>query len=195
MVKTIGVVGGGVVGHATARYKRLPGHPGHRVGDDGSVWTNWEFIRKGTGGGVWTDGRPWRRLKVHYRKRGYAYVNLSGPGTGWRSEHVHVLVLRSFVGPRPKGMEILHGPGGKYDNRLSNLRYGTPKENKVDMYRDGTVRLGTDNASSKMTEEVVRQSRSRFKQGHSITRLAKETGVTMETMRRAVRKITWRHVT
>lgn len=49
--------------------------------------------------------------------------------------HVHRLVLESFVGPRPEGMQCLHANGDPGDNRLSNLRWGTKVENWEDAKR------------------------------------------------------------
>lgn len=46
-----------------------------------------------------------------------------------KSYKVHFLVLRSFVGKRPKGFIINHLNGIKTDNRLENLEYTTYKEN------------------------------------------------------------------
>lgn len=49
--------------------------------------------------------------------------------------HVHRLVLESFVGPRPEGMQCLHANGDPGDNRLVNLRWGTKAENWEDAKR------------------------------------------------------------
>ncbi|WP_372462860.1 NUMOD4 motif-containing HNH endonuclease [Rhodococcus rhodochrous] len=51
--------------------------------------------------------------------------------------HIHTLVLLAFVSPRPDGMEVCHNNGDRSDNRLSNLRYGTPSENGHDAVRHG----------------------------------------------------------
>ncbi len=58
------------------------------------------------------------------------------PGIG-RIGRVHRLVLASFVGPCPPGLESLHHDDVKTNNRLYNLRWGTPTENKHDQVRNG----------------------------------------------------------
>ena len=44
---------------------------------------------------------------------------------------IHSLVCEAFIGPRPEGLQILHDDDDKTNNKLSNLSYGTPKENTV----------------------------------------------------------------
>jgi hypothetical protein len=68
---------------------------------------------------------------------GYLRVGLSKDGTGV-IRHIHSLVLETFVGPRPSGMEACHGPNGQLDNHLANLAWNTPSANSRDMRRDGT---------------------------------------------------------
>lgn len=62
---------------------------------------------------------------------GYKYVTLNGVVC-----FVHRLVLETFVGPCPEGMEARHvktnDPG---NNHLENLEWGTPKQNGEDRKR------------------------------------------------------------
>lgn len=43
--------------------------------------------------------------------------------------HIHTLVMMTYVGPKPEGMEIDHIDRNKANNRLENLRYVTHQEN------------------------------------------------------------------
>ena len=63
----------------------------------------------------------------------------------YRKFQVHRLVLETFVGPCPEGMECLHKNGDPSDNRLENLRWGTSSENALD-----TVRHGNHYSASKV---------------------------------------------
>jgi len=72
------------------------------------------------------------------------------------TKRVHALVMEAFVGPRSPDLFVLHRNGRKTDVRLSNLRYGTPKENNADSLRHGVIKFGSERASSKLTEERVR---------------------------------------
>jgi hypothetical protein len=67
---------------------------------------------------------------------GYQVVTLYLNGTR-PSRKVHTLVLEAFVGPRPDGMVTRHLDGDPSNNRLSNIAYGTPRENSLDRVRHG----------------------------------------------------------
>ena len=53
---------------------------------------------------------------------------------------------------------------------------------------------GESNGSARLTAEIVRRSRLEALSGISIASLAKRHGVSIETMRHAVNRKTWRHV-
>ena len=78
---------------------------------------------------------PERLLKPgRFCKSGHLSVVL---GRGENSKPVHQIIMTTFVGDTPNGMEILHINGNPTDNRLSNLRFGTRTENILDVYRQG----------------------------------------------------------
>lgn len=56
------------------------------------------------------------------------------------ARRVHNLVTLAFLGPRPDGQETRHLDGDKTNNVLSNLAYGTPKQNMEDSRRLGLLR-------------------------------------------------------
>ena len=69
-----------------------------------------------------------------YSKSGHVSVPLGRRTNGIL---VHRLVMRTFVGNCPEGMEVLHKNGNLVDNRLENLRYGTRTENILDVFYQG----------------------------------------------------------
>lgn len=69
---------------------------------------------------------------------GYAVVTLVETGRGIREQYyVHDLVLETFVGAKPAGKEVCHGPKGPLDNAVSNLRYDTRSMNALDRHKWG----------------------------------------------------------
>lgn len=62
---------------------------------------------------------------------------------------IHRLVLETFMGPCPEGMECLHEDGIRWNNVLTNLRWGTHVENAQDMARHGRSPKGERNWSHK----------------------------------------------
>lgn len=67
---------------------------------------------------------------------GHLYVNLY-ENRKPKKHYVHRLVLEAFVGDAPPGMHACHWNDDPEDNRLENLRWGTPTENRLDSVRNG----------------------------------------------------------
>lgn len=77
-----------------------------------------------------------RILSQHKDPAGYLRVTLARDGKLY-SKLIHILLLESFVSPRPDGKWGLHWDDNELNNDLSNLRWGTPKENAEDSVRNG----------------------------------------------------------
>lgn len=89
-------------------------------------------------------------------KNRYCYVSLAKNGKV-KTCMIHRLVLNAFVGPAPKGMISRHFPDrNTSNNKLTNLRWGTPKENQHDRIYQGTSRKGIP--STKRTPKIIRDS-------------------------------------
>lgn len=131
---------------------------------------------------------------------GYLTVGLSREGRH-KPYKVHRLVCEAFLGPRPDGMDTLHGPGGRQDNSLTNLRYGTRAENELDKIRDGAFNhgggektQGEKNGNSKLTAALVTELRQRYASGERQADLARGFDVTQATISQVVKRQTWKHV-
>ena len=98
---------------------------------------------------------------------------------------VHHLVAEVFIGPRPFGLIVCHGPNGRLDNRLENISYGTHSKNLgEDKRRDGTMarQRGERCGTSKLTEEQVIEIKRRSLAGESRASLGHEFGVRAENI-------------
>ena len=74
--------------------------------------------------------------------------------------NVHVQVLLAFVGQAPSGHEARHLNGVRDDNRLTNLAWGTKRENMRDQYGHGTRVVADKHPKSKLTPSMVEHIRT-----------------------------------
>ena len=111
-------------------------------------------IRRATSGPSTKPGRLVKQSKHH---SGYMEVSLCVNGIQYKSVRVHKLVLTTFVGAKPQGYQCRHLDGNKQNNHLSNLVWGTPKENARDrhLHRQYNGVRGSQNAKAKLTESQV----------------------------------------
>lgn len=176
---------------ATVVYKDIPDKPGYKVGSDGTVWSEWgKQGVPGVKGNVSARTGVWRKLKPERMRDGYYRVNMLGLRVG-----VHVVVLTSFVGPRPEKMECCHGDGKRWNNQLSNLRWDTKKANQADRKKHGTGTQGELHGEAKLTDEAVRLIRSEYATGGiSQSKLAARYGVDQTLIGLVVRRKSWAHV-
>lgn len=123
----------------------------------------------------------------------YPYVTLCDAGRE-RAVRVHRLVLETFVGPRPAGMQCRHLDGNKRNNRLENLAWGTSAENTEDKRRHGTIRRGERSYWARLNESDVIGIRSRFASGQSKADIALEFGVSSHCIHDIVTGRTWKHI-
>ncbi len=122
----------------------IPGFPGYFATRSGRVYS---ALRGGL-----------RGLKTWLDRKGYSLVRLRHGGRFvWR--RIHRLVLTAFVGSCPPGMEARHLNDVKADNRLSNLCWGTKKENAADAIRNGRTPRGARNGGHTHPERLARGDR------------------------------------
>lgn len=106
-----------------ARWKSVPGYGSiYEVSDRGSI----------------RNAKTGRVRKAYPNKTGHLVVRLYKNENG-KGHLVHRLVLLAFTGPSPEGKDYgLHRNGDPTDNRLSNLYWGTLRDNNLDAVRHGT---------------------------------------------------------
>lgn len=95
-----------------------------------------------------------RLLKLAPDKYGYKMVHLSKYGVN-KTFKAHHLVLNTFDRKRKPGEECRHLNGIRDDNDLTNLKWGTQKENKQDMFMHETTTRGEKHPNSKLKETDV----------------------------------------
>jgi hypothetical protein len=178
-------------------YRGILGFARYRVGDDGSVWS-W---RK--------QAKTWKRLAPFASLTGYLQVSLYRDLKRFR-KYVHQIVLETFVGPCPPGLECRHLDGDKTNNAAINLAWGTRSENMADMMRHGTwrrppgrktfpavypsINRGSSNGRSKVSENDVLEFHRLRAAGHKPREIAQRAGLTVEHVRRILRGEKWCHL-
>lgn len=165
-------------------WKWVPNAPGYRVSNYGRIASHWV---QGCGSAVRWRIRP-KVLRCHLSS-GYVVASLKIDGRQVLRK-VHQLVLEAFVGPRPNGMVTCHNDGDSSNNRLENLRYGTPADNGADTARHGILK-GERSPLAKLTDEDVRAIRL---DPRPQVRIAADYGVCQQIISQVKRGAIWSHV-
>lgn len=165
-------------------YRDIPGYEGlYQINGLGTV--------KSLKSGRW--GSEISFLSWSRDGKGYPRVSLYKNGVGIK-KRVHSLVALAFLGPRPSGYEVRHLDGDSGNPRLSNLSYGTPKENSSDKYAHGTALIGSRVYGAKLAEEDIPLIRRRITLGHKIRDIAATFAVLPQRITDIKHRRTWRHV-
>jgi hypothetical protein len=141
-----------------------------------------------------SDGRiiSYKKLTPRYltptlHHTGYLVVSVASDEHKHVSRPVHSLIAEAFFGPRPDELQIRHFDGDKLNNRVSNLMYGTPKENGEDSARLDVCK-GDKNGHATLTAEQVQEVRRSNKSGVA---LAAEYGVQPAAIYRIRKGVSW----
>lgn len=157
-----------------------PRRPDILVGEDGTIF------------GV--RGRP---LKGKLTYDGYLCYGISVEGKN-KTIKGHRIVLETFVGPCPEGLETRHLDGNGLNNRLENLEWGSKKDNGEDRVKHGSSdrvrqarRGNTDGAKGKVTLAMVLEMRQRAVNGEIVRDFYKEYPVSYAYARKIVNGNAW----
>lgn len=156
--------------------------------------------------------RPSRRvtpiLKPRLSFSGYHRVGLSKEAkVRWFT--VHSLVAGSFIGPRPKGLEINHRDGVKLNNHPVNLEYVTRQDNQrhaglIGLMPSGirngrytkpeSTPRGSSHGMSHLTEDQVKEIRLLDRSKWTLSMIAERYEVGITTAHNVLVRNTWKHI-
>jgi len=170
-------------------FHQIPGFPRYAIDENGIVISicprNGQKKAK-----TWSDAR---RVKPWTDKLGYHRVQLFHDGNQ-RTVKVHRLVLLTFVGPCPAGMQCRHLDGNPGNNHVSNLTWGSSSENHRDKILHGTSGLGDKNGNAKLKAADVLEIRMRAANGENTSAIASGFPVTQTNVRLIILRKTWKHI-
>ena len=142
-------------------WKTIEEYPDYQISSAGNVMS-------------YKNGRKILR-KLSTTKKGYVRTSFRHNGES-KMIPVHQLVLKHFGPSQPPNTTPDHINRIKTDNRIENLRWATPEQQ-----RENSVPAklkGETNGSSKLTEAQVREIKEKSAQGIASRKIAKEYGVT-----------------
>lgn len=177
------------------KIKPIPGFPDYLISKNGIVYSVAKRANR---------GRPKEPIIMSLWKCfGYPSVRLQKDGKGYK-KFVHRLVLETFIGPCPNRYECRHLDDNKENNNLDNLKWGTRKENRQDMYKNGKGAIGEKHGMCRLTINKVlkirRLAKKNLKQfdekrendiGSGYRDIAKKFGVSPSAIGHVVRRSTW----
>jgi len=134
-----------------------------------------------------------RIKKPQLNKNGYYYVILQS-GSQIKSWQLHRLVLSVFDKEMPPNIDCCHKDHIRSHNELSNLKWGTRKENEADKHKVGRGAVGENNGQSKMTNEIVLKIRKLFGDGLSTYQIAHQLGLKQQNVWNIANNKTWKHI-
>lgn len=151
----------------------IPGYNGkYSVSDMGRVRSNIAFNGRG------------KILDAPLRKKnGYRRVSIYDNNNDRKTVNVHRLVVLSFIGEIPDGMQINHINGVKTDNRAENLEIVTPSENMKHAFRLG-LEKPTDNGLKKHIKVIYQGKEVRA--FSSIRELCREMALDRRNVHRTI---------
>ena len=128
------------------QWKPLPFIDGYDVSEDGDI----KRVKGGQG------RRVGQCLRPHPSSNGYLQVFILDEGKR-KNVAIHRAVCAAFYGPCPDGIQVRHLDGNKLNNKISNLEYGTPKQNGEDNVRLGVMKRGETKPQAKITQEQAQE--------------------------------------
>jgi hypothetical protein len=124
-------------------------------------------------------GRLLRKLNSATHYLSVSLKNIDG--TGQKCIYIHTTVAKLFIGERPDGMVIRHLDGNRYNNKVSNLQYGYPKQNYEDLIKHKTNK-GSNNGRAILNENSAKAIKFLLQNNVSVKLLSNAFDVSIGTI-------------
>ncbi len=127
---------------------------------------------------------------LYKNMKGYGYGHING-----KVQRVHRYVCKAVHGEPPdERPQAAHKCGNTSCCNPKHLKWCNQVENEADKYKHGTMLLGSERCSSKLTEENVLFIKDLLKKGVPQRRIAKAFGVTAATISHINTGKNWKHI-
>lgn len=174
-------------------WRDIPGWEGiYRVSSEGRVQRLPRFVK--------TKGGSFRlhkggKISGNLTAAGYRNLDLVGEGRRQRIG-LHEAVCAAFHGDKPgESHQVRHLDGVPSHNSAANLAWGTPKENAADRELHGTDPKGERAGNSRLKDADILAIRAAYAPKYgSLSRLAREYGVTPTQILNIVSRRQWAHI-
>lgn len=169
-------------------FRVITGYPRYAIDENGTILS---VCSRGRGKDkLWINAT---RIKLQKDKDGYCVVCFCSDGAK-KTIKVHHMVLLTFSGECPEGMECRHLDGNQVNNHVSNLAWGTKTENGNDRVLHETMPRGKNHHKVKLTEEDVLAIRTRAENGESQMSIAKCFSMAQSTIWAIIARRIWKHI-
>jgi hypothetical protein len=174
-------------------WRDIKDYPGYQISNFGRARSFWSVGQKPN----YTLKKPQRILRLHKRHEKFSTrlsLQLKRKDGKLVRRYVNVIVLTTFVGPKPHKMQCCHNDGNASNNHISNLRWDTCLNNHADMVKHGNSTFGIKNPMSKLNDQQVVEIRDQYAQGKFQHEIAKSFGVARSRIAKIVTGLEWKHV-
>jgi hypothetical protein len=128
--------------------------------------------------------------KLQLNRYGYPVACLNGKAKVVLKS-VHRMVVETFIGPIPDGMQVNHMDGNKENNHLDNLEVCTGSQNQLHRHRVLGQHQGEHHPLSKLKERDIHLLRTMYADGFTQQQIADNFGVDRTCISLIVRGKNW----
>lgn len=176
-----------------ARITSINGFPGYYVSDEGKVFSSYKRVGGKNKVGVFVLSDEMHELIPKKSTGGYLEVGLRNGGKR-KWFRVHRLVASAFIEKVAGKNIVCHNDNDKTNNHVENLRWDTNKGNTADMFKAGTMVMGSKHSKAKLNEDSVLNIKRLLSKGISCKPISEMYGVTFQNIRSIKLGITWKQV-
>lgn len=165
--------------------RKILNFPGYYITKNGKIWSE---PKKGV-------HKRGMFLKPQILNHGQVFVDLYKNNLRYHRS-ISRLVLETFIGLCPKGMECCHYNDIPNDNRLENLRWDTRSENAKDSFKNGKQdNKGENHSQAKLNNLQVRIIRRLLEFGTLKQKeISQFFNVLPSTISRIKHRVRWQHI-